>query len=98
MATVSGAGVYGINKLTDAVLDITAPAAGADLDRKCFVSAQDGDGESVRFVVPCPIFSGEQTPESERLGAVTGQTICDDWGVMSGETLTFISGTFTEQL
>lgn len=98
MATVSGAGVYAINKLTDAELTITAPASGADLDRKCFISAQDGNADPVRFVVPCPIFSGEQTPEGERLGAVTGQAICDDWAIMTGGTVTFVSGTFTEQL
>jgi hypothetical protein len=98
MATVSGAGVYGVNRLTNAELAVTPPAAGADLDRKCFISAQDGDGESVRFVVPCPISGGEQTPEGERLETAEGQLICDDWGVMLGKSLTFVSGTFTEQL
>lgn len=91
------AGVTGIDKIEDLVVEVTTAQVNADLERKCFVTARNDTGETVRFVIPAPVVSGVLGEDGERLEPSVGQTICDDYAVLYGADLTFTNGTFTEK-
>ena len=96
-AANSIAGVTGIDTIEDLEVEVTAAQPNADLERKCFVTARNDTGETVRFVIPAPIVGGVLGEDGERLEASVGQSICDDYAILYGADLIFQNGTFTEK-
>jgi hypothetical protein len=93
------AGLLGVNKLTDLTLDITAAAAGSDVQRKAMIYGKTASNEPRRLAIPGPSAGvvTEQTEEGERVTTASGDAICGYWSTMAGETINFVDGVVVER-
>jgi hypothetical protein len=98
LAAHSNAGVVGLDSVNSPALETPPddPDAGANADRKCYLSFLR-EGESQMVVVSDPTAASEMLPEGERLTTAGGQSLVESYGSMMNITdLAFINGTITQ--